>query len=144
MSRIHTKADGLFIYAATAYRFLDCRLDRVSRKERLANILQGAGRPQKNLDEIYLNVLRFPAYQQSLLEKEKQRMFSHFRNMLGVIVILRKRGERYRQRRCWLHQPSAADSLFSTDAKHDSPISNQISTHHCHFSLTWAEEGTVT
>lgn len=86
------KADGLFIYAATACRFLDAPdfTDEDARRERLDLIVhdeEDADAPQQKVDEIYLKVLSFPHLTKSL-KKTKARHLAQISKILGFIAIL--------------------------------------------------------
>ncbi|KAK0615274.1 hypothetical protein B0T17DRAFT_583187 [Bombardia bombarda] len=90
LDRLVKKTDGLFIYAATACRFLDTDFfDDESRDGRLDAIFGDeteAGAPQHTVDGIYRKVLMFLVA--GRLEKEKQRIFTLLREILGCIVML--------------------------------------------------------
>jgi hypothetical protein len=86
--RLTEKACGLFIWAATACRFIKSG-KRVARK-RLSLILEGgkSGKnPEKELDQIYTKILS-----DSIIgdydEDEKEEVFKLFRKIVGAIVIL--------------------------------------------------------
>jgi hypothetical protein len=84
---VHT-ASGLFIWAATACRFI--REGQRFAAKRLEAILKGSGSitlPEKHLDEIYITVLQHsisPKY----TDEEKEESYHILRQMLGSIVIL--------------------------------------------------------
>jgi hypothetical protein len=82
-------ACGLFIWAATACRFI--QEGRRFARERLDTILRGSSgditEPEKHLDEIYLAVLRntiSPKYS----DKEKNKVYEMLKYTLGSIVVL--------------------------------------------------------
>lgn len=82
------KAGGLFIYAATVYRFIyeDSRLAQ----KRLGLILQGDTTslpPEKKLDEIYTTVLAY-SFKGLYEEPENTDVLNLFRHAVGSIVVL--------------------------------------------------------
>ncbi|PGH11641.1 hypothetical protein AJ79_04781 [Helicocarpus griseus UAMH5409] len=83
------KADGLFIYAATACRFIKTSTSEKSANLRLSAILSNevaSNSPQRNIDNIYTQILRF-----SLIDKtksEKAEIERLFRQVLGPVVAL--------------------------------------------------------
>ena len=82
------KSSGLFIWAATACRFV--REGRRFAMKRLSMILQGntpISAPEKRLDEIYLTVLE-NSVPNEYDAQEKEEMYSILRKVLGAIVIL--------------------------------------------------------
>ncbi|KAG4259133.1 hypothetical protein FPRO03_13068 [Fusarium proliferatum] len=106
---LRDKADGLFIYAATACRFLDAEDfdDEEARQERLDLILEstpGSGEsgdndsdvddweaesPKNKIDEIYRKVLSFPD-REKMSPRTKQRMYNDLCMILGFLVVLFK------------------------------------------------------
>jgi len=83
-------ACGLFIWAATACRFISEGKKEQVIKTRLSSILQSNGsmtKPEKHLDEIYITVLR-NAISADYSSEEEQEVCSILRHMLGSIVIL--------------------------------------------------------
>jgi hypothetical protein len=82
------KSGGLFIWAATAYRFVSEGGPFI--EKRLSKVLQGNAsttKPEKLLNEIYTTVLKSsigPAYD----EEEKEDLYQLLRGTLGAIVIL--------------------------------------------------------
>ena len=83
-------AAGLFIWAATACRFVHEGKKRWVIKNRLANILQSSvsvTEPEKHLNDIYIAVLRhsIPA---KYSDKEKEELLSMLRHILGSTVVL--------------------------------------------------------
>jgi hypothetical protein len=89
MMRLIQIAGGLFIWAATACRFIG--EGKRYAANRLTTILQGSGSgptaPEKHLDEIYTTVLKqsvAPEY----TEEEKEDAFYMLRTTLGSIVVL--------------------------------------------------------
>ncbi|KAG6364032.1 hypothetical protein INS49_009135 [Diaporthe citri] len=102
INKLRMKADGLFIYAATACRFLDAEdfPDEKARQERLDQIFQDysetddsetdeweADAPQQKVDEIYLKVLSFPDREQ-MSPKTRQRTYDGMRMTLGFLAAL--------------------------------------------------------
>ncbi|KAJ5643920.1 uncharacterized protein N7484_006427 [Penicillium longicatenatum] len=85
------KADGLFIYAATACRFLsDRRLTKERLKSRLDLLLDGKvveRSPQKGLDDIYSRILQFSVIGDAI-EEEKEDIRNRFQVTVGAIVML--------------------------------------------------------
>ena len=82
-------ACGLFIWAATACRFI--REGRRFARERLDTILKGSSsaiiEPEKHLNEIYLAVLQnsiSPKYS----DKEKKKVYDMLKHTLGSLVVL--------------------------------------------------------
>lgn len=88
ISLLVQKASGLFIWAATACRFI--REGRRFVPRRLDMMLQGdrsATAPEKHLNEIYLTVLK-NSISQGYTEQEKEDSYNTLREILGSIVIL--------------------------------------------------------
>ncbi|KAF1815014.1 hypothetical protein P152DRAFT_392310 [Eremomyces bilateralis CBS 781.70] len=89
IKRLVQNASGLFIWAATACRFIqDGRRFTV---KRLSTILDGSSNaataPEKHLNEIYITVLRYsisPDYS----DEEKEELYGMLRHTLGSIVLL--------------------------------------------------------
>lgn len=83
------KSDGLFIYAATACRFLGgARLTKGQRDTRLTNIFAGKANknsPEGSLDQIYLQILEVSVVGDAI-EEEKQQICDLFRNIVGAVV----------------------------------------------------------
>ena len=82
------KACGLFIWAATACRFI--KNGKLVASKRLSLILEGgkSGRnPEKELDRIYAKVLS-DSIRGDYDEDEKEEVFELFRKIIGAIVIL--------------------------------------------------------
>jgi WD40 repeat protein len=83
-------ASGLFIWAATACRFIREGKKRQVIKDRLSSVLQSNGsvtEPEKHLNEIYITVLRH-SIPTDFLDKEKEELYSKLRYILGSIVVL--------------------------------------------------------
>jgi hypothetical protein len=82
------KSSGLFIWAATAYRFIS-EGRRFARK-RLSLLLQdntSLTEPEKQLNEIYLTVLK-SSTDNNYDELEREELYGTLRAALGIIVIL--------------------------------------------------------
>ena len=79
---------GLFIWASTACRFI--REGKRLAKRRIEILINdhrsGAG-PEKQLDEIYITVLK-DSIQQGYNEEEKKELYDMLREVLGSVVIL--------------------------------------------------------
>jgi hypothetical protein len=87
LHRLVQTTSGLFIWAATACRFIR---EGLSADERLRNLLDGGNAtatPQEQLNEIYVTILR-NSIQPGYTEQERQRLYSLLRGVLGGIVIL--------------------------------------------------------
>jgi hypothetical protein len=83
------KAAGLFIWAATACRFIDDGGEFFG-PERLSDILEGDSsvtEPEEELNNIYIKVLE-NSVSPRLKPQEKERFFKMLREALGVIVLL--------------------------------------------------------
>ena len=82
-------AGGLFIWAATACRFI--REGKRFAAKRLDTILQGSGSaitaPEKHLDEIYTTVLKH-SITLEYTEEEKEESYYILRHILGSIAVL--------------------------------------------------------
>jgi hypothetical protein len=91
LQKLSIKADGLFIYAATACRFLDGpNLTRSRLDLRLKMIFDNkvtGDSPQKNLDAIYTSILQFSVFG-DVIEEEKPEISSLFKQVVGSIVVL--------------------------------------------------------
>lgn len=102
INKLSEKADGLFIYAATACRFLDADdfPDHEARQERLDQIYQDypetddsetdeweTNAPQQKVDEIYLKVLSFPD-REKMPRKTRHRTYDGMRMTLGFLAVL--------------------------------------------------------
>ena len=80
-------ASGLFIWAATACRFIR---EGLSTEERLHKLLEGANAsstPEEHLNRVYITALR-SSIQTSYIEKERQILYTTLREYLGSIVVL--------------------------------------------------------
>jgi hypothetical protein len=84
--RLVQKAGGLFIWAATACRFI--RTGRRVLHTRISLALQGGVRsPERALDGIYTRVLK-ESICGDYNEEEKGELFENFRSIVGAIAIL--------------------------------------------------------
>jgi hypothetical protein len=84
------KAAGLFIWAATACRFIHEGKKRWAIKNRLSTILQSSSSitaPDQHLNEIYITVLRhsIPAV---FSAEDKEKLCGKLRRVLGSLVVL--------------------------------------------------------
>jgi hypothetical protein len=82
------KSSGLFIWAATAYRFINEGEEFA--EDRLVEILEGTGSegtPEQHLDQIYLTVLK-SSIPKKFRAPEKARLYARQRKILGSIAIL--------------------------------------------------------
>ena len=91
IASLSKKADGLFIYAATMCRFLDCEdfEDDEARQDRLEQILADeidTDAPQQKVDEIYLKVLSFP-HLAKLSQKSQMKFHDKTKRILGFITV---------------------------------------------------------
>jgi hypothetical protein len=88
LRRLVLNASGLFIWAATACRFI--REGRGYAAKRLSMIINGSistSAPEQHLNKIYIAVLKNTIHQE-YLEEEKQDLYSLLRQILGTIVTL--------------------------------------------------------
>src|SRR5204862_7456220 len=83
------KASGLFIWAATACRFV-CEGKKFSAK-RLATILKSSSTtitaPEKHLNEVYITILKH-SISPDYTDEEKEYLYGMLRHILGSIVVL--------------------------------------------------------
>jgi hypothetical protein len=89
IEKLAQKADGLFIYAATACRFLGAAATTAAVKNRLETIFDDevdSNSPQQNLDNIYAQILRFSVAEK--IRREKLEIYRRFKQILGPIVLL--------------------------------------------------------
>ncbi|PGH09068.1 hypothetical protein GX51_00821 [Blastomyces parvus] len=89
VKKLILKADGLFIYAATACRFLAAAASEKWAEVRLDTILSDdidQISPQRNIDSIYTQILKFSIANK--IEKEKTEICGLFRRILGPIILL--------------------------------------------------------
>ncbi|KAF2185880.1 hypothetical protein K469DRAFT_157967 [Zopfia rhizophila CBS 207.26] len=87
INRLVQNASGLFIWAATACRFIR---NGLFVEERLRTILEGGtstATPEEHLNNIYITVLQ-NAIRLDYMEEEKQRLYRMLRDILGSIVVL--------------------------------------------------------
>ncbi|KAJ4025043.1 hypothetical protein NW752_002503 [Fusarium irregulare] len=97
IKQLSEKSNGLFIYAATACRFLDAGdfADPLDRQDRLDLILEtstdtddwGDDGPQNQIDDIYLKVLSFPA-REKLSPSARRMTYEIMKNTLGFLVTV--------------------------------------------------------
>ncbi|KAF2192389.1 HET-domain-containing protein [Zopfia rhizophila CBS 207.26] len=89
IERLVQSANGLFIWAATACRFI--REGKQFARKRLATILEGSSTlvisPEKYLDEIYITVLSH-SMSNDFTDEEREELYSMLRHILGSITIL--------------------------------------------------------
>jgi hypothetical protein len=88
LRRLVLNASGLFIWAATACRFI--REGRRYAAKRLSMMLDGstyASAPEHQLNKIYITVLK-TSVRDEYLEAEKEDMYALLRQVLGTIVAL--------------------------------------------------------
>jgi NACHT domain len=88
ITRLTEKACGLFIWAATACRFI--KNGKLVASERLSLILEGGKserNPEKELDQIYAKILS-DSVGGDYDEDEEKAVFELFRKIIGAIVIL--------------------------------------------------------
>jgi hypothetical protein len=88
IARLTEKACGLFIWAATACRFI--KNGKLLASKRLSLILEGGKsrrNPEKELDQIYAKILS-DSIRGDYDEDEKKEVFELFRKIVGAIVIL--------------------------------------------------------
>jgi hypothetical protein len=88
--RLVQNASGLFIWAATACRFIYEGKKRQVIKNRLSSVLQSSGsvtEPEKHLNEIYITVLRH-SIPTKFSGEEREELRDKLRHMLGSIVVL--------------------------------------------------------
>jgi hypothetical protein len=90
VNRLVNNASGLFIWAATAYRFVREGTKASIIRRRLALLLQGSSslnKPEEHLDEIYITVLEHSPSAE-LSHEEKEQIFCKLRLVLGSVVAL--------------------------------------------------------
>jgi hypothetical protein len=88
--RLVQNSSGLFIWAATACRFIREGKKTQVIKDRLSCVLQSNGsvtEPEKHLNEIYITVLRH-SIPVEFSDEEKEGLHDKLRYMLGSIVVL--------------------------------------------------------
>jgi hypothetical protein len=85
------KADGLFIYAATACRFIGAPGLTKSRMELRLNMIfddkVSGNSPQSTLDAIYTRILQFSVIGDAI-EEEKEEISRLFKQTVGSIIVL--------------------------------------------------------
>ncbi|KAI2902103.1 hypothetical protein CBS63078_6249 [Aspergillus niger] len=87
------KSDGLFIYAATACRFLDgvdCDFDDLqARMREISGYSSEVDSPQDNLDQMYNQILKYSImYSSRKIKSEKKDFYELFERMIGAVVVL--------------------------------------------------------
>ena len=90
IKRLVQNASGLFIWAATACRFIREGKKRQVIKDRLSRVLQSNGSvagPEKHLNEIYITVLRH-SIPTEFSDQEREESYTKLRYILGSIVVL--------------------------------------------------------
>jgi hypothetical protein len=92
LQQLVRKASGLFIWAATAYRFIQQVERAFLIQKRLAAILRAGNmmaeeQPENHLNEIYKTVLRHTV-PTGCASEEKEEFMSMLKNVLGCIVTL--------------------------------------------------------
>jgi hypothetical protein len=90
VNRLVNNASGLFIWAATACRFVREGTKTSIIRKRLALLLQGSSslnKPEEHLDEIYITVLEHSPSAE-LSHEEKEQIFCKLRLVLGSVVAL--------------------------------------------------------
>lgn len=89
ISQLVQSASGLFIWAATACRFI--RAGRQSAEQRLKAVISSKGTtgtgPEEQLDEIYVTVLR-SSINPGFTDKEREEHLVNLRYVLGSLVVL--------------------------------------------------------
>ncbi|KAL3474049.1 hypothetical protein BJX99DRAFT_260751 [Aspergillus californicus] len=88
IERLADGASGLFIWCATACRFIN--EGGIYAMERLASLLQGSisgTGPEERLNEIYASVLK-SSIPSTYTMREQEKFYMHLRKVLGAIVIL--------------------------------------------------------
>ncbi|KAF9767226.1 hypothetical protein IL306_000228 [Fusarium sp. DS 682] len=89
IGRLVENASGLFIWAATACRFI-CEARKISTiKERMKMLIHGfssGGGPEKKLDQIYTAVLQH--FVQGATDDEREELYFMLRQVIGAIAIL--------------------------------------------------------
>ena len=90
LRQLVVRASGLFIWAATACRFIREGKRRFALK-RLDTILKGsnsnATAPEKHLDEIYITILKH-SISSNYTEEEQEELTDMLRHILGSVVVL--------------------------------------------------------
>ncbi|KAH8594887.1 putative WD-repeat protein [Bisporella sp. PMI_857] len=88
LRRLVINASGLFIWAATAYRFINEGRHRAAK--RLSMMLKGSTStrtPEHHLNDVYLKVLKSTIHEEDL-EEDKEDTYSMLKQVLGTIVLL--------------------------------------------------------
>jgi hypothetical protein len=87
IKKIALKANGLFIYAATACRFLRDATDLNIRLDLIIDGKVASGSPQDNLDVIYTQILTVSVIGKAI-EEEKMGIYENFGQIVGSVVLL--------------------------------------------------------
>ncbi len=88
ISRLTEKASGLFVWAATACRFI--KKNTYFASNRLSRVLEGVTgerNPERELDQIYSKILS-DSISEDCEEHEREQLFELFKQVVGSIVIL--------------------------------------------------------
>jgi hypothetical protein len=88
LRRLVINASGLFIWAATAYRFIYEGRHRVAK--RLSMMLESSTStrtPEHHLNDVYIKVLQSTIHEEDL-EEDKEDTYSILKQVLGTIVLL--------------------------------------------------------
>lgn len=88
LKRLVINASGLFIWAATAYRFIYDGRHRAAK--RLSRMLEGSTStrtPEHHLNDVYIKVLKSTIHEEDL-EEDKEDTYSMLKQVLGTIILL--------------------------------------------------------
>jgi hypothetical protein len=88
LRRLVINANGLFIWAAIAYRFIYKGRHRIAK--RLSIMLEGSiliRIPEYHLNDVYIKVIKSTIYEEDL-EKDKEDTYSMLKQVLGTIIFL--------------------------------------------------------
>jgi hypothetical protein len=88
LRRLVINASGLFIWAATAYRFIYDGRNRAAK--RLSMMLEGSTSnrtPEHHLNDVYIKVLKSTIHKEDL-EEDKEDTYSMLKQVLGTIILL--------------------------------------------------------
>lgn len=87
VSQLVSNASGLFIWAATASRFI--RDGRSFAAKRLSMMLAGStstSAPERHLNDVYMTVLESTIHEE-YLENEKQNVYTLLKKVLGTVIL---------------------------------------------------------
>jgi hypothetical protein len=91
IKRLALKSDGLFIYAATACRFLGGSMLKEEYLQKRMDLIFNDGlsisSPQKSLDNIYCSILEH-SLPEAALDEEREDIYRLFRRIVGSIIML--------------------------------------------------------